>query len=336
MAPLTPDDVGGLSVKEADGQIRERMRELASIRDKHDGTLAGIAAGDPDIERVGELNGNLTVLAERLDEARELEAGNAAFVKLSEFMNEVDPDNGHPGHSKIKPRGSQTRDLGGLFVESEAWRAYSETGALDKAVTLPIASLWANYRGIGEVPADGFALQATLFDSPDYPIQPEFIAQPVETLYQPNNIGPLMAQGTTNSNAIRYPVKTVVEHGRDGNRRGHREARGRAQLRADQRARPQDRRAATAHRRGARQRPVPAGLHQRTAAAVRADARGLAAPQRERHGAEHSRNPQPVRDQLGDHLLDRRREPRPSAALTACSRRPCGSAMRSSRPTRRS
>jgi HK97 family phage major capsid protein len=56
-------------------------------------------------------------------------------------------------------------------------------------------------------------LRSALFDSADYPIQPDFIAQPVETLYQANNIGPLMAQGTTNSNTIRYPVETVVSSG---------------------------------------------------------------------------------------------------------------------------
>lgn len=213
MPPIKADDVAGFSRLEADGAIRERMRELASIREKHDGTLAGIASGDPDIERVGELNNDLTVLAERLDEARELESGDEAFTRLTAYMTEVDPEHGHPGHSKVKPRGSQTRDLGGLFVESEAYKAFAEAGALDKVVTLPIAGLWPNYRGIGEVPGDGFALQAALFDSADYPIQPEFIAQPVETLYQPNNIGPLMAQGTTNSNAIRYPVETVTATG---------------------------------------------------------------------------------------------------------------------------
>ena len=47
--------------------------------------------------------------------------------------------------------------------------------------------------------SSGFGRSAALFDSTDYPIQPDFIAAPVEVLYQANNIGPLFAQGSTSA-----------------------------------------------------------------------------------------------------------------------------------------
>lgn len=212
---LTKDEVQGYDAKQAEKEMRGRMLELASLKDKHGGTLAG-AKGE-EVERIKELGTELNVLGERFDEAKEVEGIDERFVKLNEYFEEVDPEGGHPGHGKgdgkRRRQASATRDMGGLFVESEAFKAYKENAVLDKVVTLPIDGLWPNYKGIGEVPGDGMALRAALFQSTDYPIQPEFIAQPVETLYQPNNIGPLMAQGTTNAPSIRYPVETVTATG---------------------------------------------------------------------------------------------------------------------------
>jgi HK97 family phage major capsid protein len=97
-------------------------------------------------------------------------------------------------------------------VESDAWKAYEEEGKLDRVVTLPIASLWHGYRGIGEVPSD-IRMGAALFDSADFPSQPQFLPTPVDTLFQQNNIGPLMPQGTTNAATIRYPKEVIVATG---------------------------------------------------------------------------------------------------------------------------
>jgi HK97 family phage major capsid protein len=58
------------------------------------------------------------------------------------------------------------------------------------------------------------ALQAALFDSTGFPSRPDFRDDAlVPTLYQANNIGPLMAQGSTDSDSIKYPVETVTATG---------------------------------------------------------------------------------------------------------------------------
>lgn len=206
---LTKEDVQAHDSKATVQEMRGRMDELASLKAKHGDSL--VSATPEDSARIIEIGGELTVLGERLDEVRELEGVEENLVKLSDYMKEPDPDS-QIRHGRGKPE-QKTRDLGGQFTESDAFKAFKDNGEKDRVVSLPIEGLWPNYRGIGEVPADGFALRSALFDSADFPIQPDFIAQPVETLYQPNNIGPLFAQGTTNSNTVRYPLETVTATG---------------------------------------------------------------------------------------------------------------------------
>ena len=214
MALLDEQEVSSWGAPKVRETMKAELGEVASIKSANGGSLANVSTEDA--EKIREHNGNLEVLGKRLDVARELEGADELFSRYDDFLNGVDPEQAHPGHGKIRDRRetkAATKDLGGLFLESEAWSIFRDTGDAGKTVELPIASLWPNYAGIGEVPADGFALRATLFDSTAYPIQPDFIAQPVETLYQPNNIGPRFAQGTTNSNAVRYPVETVTSTG---------------------------------------------------------------------------------------------------------------------------
>jgi hypothetical protein len=60
-------------------------------------------------------------------------------------------------------------------------------------------------------------MQAATFDSSGFATRRDFRDdQLVDTLYQANNIGPLMPQGTTDSDTITYPVETVTATGRDG------------------------------------------------------------------------------------------------------------------------
>lgn len=179
MALLDEQEVSSWGAPKVRETMKAELGEVQSIKSANGGSLANVSTEDA--EKIREHNGNLEVLGKRLDVARELEGADELFSRYDDFLNGVDPEQAHPGHGKT--------------------------------VELPIASLWPNYAGIGEVPADGFALRATLFDSTAYPIQPDFIAQPVETLYQPNNIGPRFAQGTTNSNTVRYPVETVTSTG---------------------------------------------------------------------------------------------------------------------------
>jgi len=211
MAVITEQDLAGKGSKEVESELHGVVRELASIKEANGGSFGN--AKDGEAERVRELNDSLTVLVDTLEAKRDTEGLDEKVPKLSEWLEHgsAGGGNGRPPHGKGATQARSPRDLGGLFLESEAWGAFRESGTLDRVSNHPIASLWPGYQGIGEVPGDG--LKAALFDSTDFPIQPDFIATPVEVLYQPNNIGPLFAQGTTNSNVVRYVQETVTSTG---------------------------------------------------------------------------------------------------------------------------
>lgn len=188
------------------------VNEVASIRAKNGDSLVNVK--EEDRTRVSELLADSNMIGEVIDEKRLAEGQEAVFAGLNELVHGVPDENKHPGHVKPRSNGEPVvKDLGGLFLESEGFKAFKENGTLDRVANFPIATLWPGYRGIGEVPSEGLTLKAALFDSPDYPIQPQFLAQPIETLYQPNNIGPLFAQGTTNAPVIRYVQETVTSTG---------------------------------------------------------------------------------------------------------------------------
>lgn len=205
------EELTGKGPKELEKMLREIVGELASIRNANGGSLVNVKPDEA--HKVAELNGDATVVGEALDAARELEGSERLFTAYERILNEPDPAAKLPTGNVKPERAGKVRDIGGVFLESEAWSAYREDGTLDRVVQMPMESLWPGYKGIGEIPQDGLALKAALFDSADYPIQPEFLAAPIEILYQPNNIGPLFAQGTTDKPSIRYVTETVTATG---------------------------------------------------------------------------------------------------------------------------
>lgn len=205
---LHKDDVAAWGSKRVSGAMKDELDKLAAIRERSGGSFENVSSEDAPAVR--EANDALAVLGARAEEGAEAEGWEGSFARLSEALSGANEE--HPGHGKPARRDAKARDLGALFTESEAFRAYKEEGTLDRTVTLPLAGLWPGYRGIGEVPGDG-GMRSALFDSADYPIQPEFRAEPIEVLFQPNNIGPLMAQGTTTGPVVRYPLEVVTAQG---------------------------------------------------------------------------------------------------------------------------
>jgi HK97 family phage major capsid protein len=205
--PLSPEDVQSWDVPKLEKELKARLDDVASLREKNGGTLVGLKGADAD--RVKEHMIETNLLGEAMDERREQASADQSFNRLSEYLNEPDPDKSVRHGKNGQQKQQQVTDIGGLFLESAAWKAFKENGTLEKEAPLPLTSLWPRHQGIGETPA----LQSALFQSTDYPIQPEFIPTPVETLYQANNIGPLFAQGTTSANAVRYVTETVTATG---------------------------------------------------------------------------------------------------------------------------
>src|SRR4051794_34059841 len=206
MPVLEKDDIHAWDKHRVEKELRARRDEVASLREKNGGTLVGISG--PDAETVKEQMQSLNLLGERFDELREQESADGNISRLSEYLDE--PANGHPGHPKQNGKKQPAGDIGALFVESASWRAFKEDGKKDIVTTLPLDAVFGSgYQGIGEVPR----MQAALFPSTNFPIQPDFRGTPYQVLFQQNNIGPLMPQGTTTSNTVRYVVETVTSSG---------------------------------------------------------------------------------------------------------------------------
>jgi HK97 family phage major capsid protein len=211
MPILKTEDVQSWTKEKVDTELKSRLDDVASIREKNGGTLVGVKGADADL--IKEHLASTNVLGERRDAIQSEVSNEEHFARLEEYLKDPDPAAVRPfgknGGGNRRAKGPQ--DIGALFTESEAWKAFKESGSKDVEVELPVASLWGGYEGIGEMPGSG--MRAALYDSTDFPIQPDFRPAPVDTLFQQNNIGPLMPQGSTNSNAIRTVKETVTASG---------------------------------------------------------------------------------------------------------------------------
>jgi HK97 family phage major capsid protein len=211
MPVLEKADIQSWEKSRVEKELRARRDDVASLREKNGGTLVGIAGADA--ETVRDHMQSLNLLGERFDELREQESADGTITKLSEFLDEPAA---HPGHPKANGRQQEApQDIGGLFVQSEAWKAYNERGEKNRPVTVPFSSLFGSaFKGIGEVPNEQLRMQAALFDSTSFGTRRDYRDDAlVSTLYQPNNIGSLMPQGTTDSDTVTYPVETVTATG---------------------------------------------------------------------------------------------------------------------------
>jgi HK97 family phage major capsid protein len=216
MANLEANDIQHWDRGRVERELRERRDDVAAIRERNGSTLVGLTGDDAD--RVTEHMQSLNLLGERFDELRAQEQGDEQFTRLTSFLSDPDPEHAHPGHGGNGGDGRQAaqqrpRDIGGLFLESEAFAAYVDRGAKDVSAALPTAALFGRGgMGIGEIPAAG--MNATLFDSTGFGSRPDYRDdQLVPVLYQPNNISDLMPQGSTDSDSIIYPVETVTATG---------------------------------------------------------------------------------------------------------------------------
>jgi HK97 family phage major capsid protein len=215
MPELTQADVANWPLEKVTTTLKEISSDVMAIRERNGNTLVGVA-GD-DAVRVQEHLASSNVLGERRDELMAQADTDGHFVALDEYLNKR-ADNGHVhpaadgngnGNGKAK---LDTRDAGAIFLASEGWRDYALTGKKDVKVRIPLESVFGyGFHGIGEVPTSSKPM-ATLFDSSGFPSRPDYFP-PVPVLYQENNIGPLMAQGSTDSDTIVYPVETVTATG---------------------------------------------------------------------------------------------------------------------------
>jgi HK97 family phage major capsid protein len=208
---MEPDEIAKLDRPKAEQELRERLEVVAGIRQRNGDSLVGLTGTDAELVREHMQSTNL--LGERLDALKGQEADDERFTRMDAYLNEPDPERDHPGHGKGKAT-EQARDIGQLFIDSPAWKAFDSAGTLNVPAKMPLDSLFGRgFRGIGEIPGDQLRKQAALFDSAGFPTRQDIRTEMVDTLYQANNVGALLAQGSTDSDIIRYPVETVTSTG---------------------------------------------------------------------------------------------------------------------------
>jgi hypothetical protein len=209
---LSAEDIRGWSSDRLTSEYTERLDRVRAIRDGAGGSLANVVDGQAD--EVRNLMADTNLIGERLDEAKQLAGLDQDFEaqasrKLPRGVTPGRPTFPIGADGPAAGADALPTDIGGRFIASEAWAAFKAEGTKGQIASLPLASLWAGYKGIGEIPA----MQAALFQMSGYPSIQDFRPDPITQLYQQNNIGPLMAQGTTNAQTIRYPVETVTATG---------------------------------------------------------------------------------------------------------------------------
>lgn len=211
MPQLVAEDIAGWSRDRLDTEYGARLDRVQGIRDGAGGSLVNVKGGDAD--EVRNLLADTNLIGARLDEMKSLEGADAQY-EAAERRAKAMRDQGadvtafpiDSGPAAARTPDGLPADIGGRFLASDSWKQFKAEGKLGVTSNVPIASMWAGYRGIGEP-------GAALFDTADFPSQADWRAQPVDTLYQPNNIAPLMPQGTTDAMTVRYPKETVNARG---------------------------------------------------------------------------------------------------------------------------
>jgi len=168
-------------------------------------------------EKLRTANEDLAILGERFDEIQEAEGWKDRATKLSEFLNKPIGELPLDGGQKPK-QGREPTDFGYLFANSDAVKAFNETGQKGIDVEIPTERFGFDLFGVKEPNPHG--MKATLgtddsLSDVDTQYAPQAIRLPgvVETLYQTPNISDLFPQGSTTQNAIPYMVETVSDTG---------------------------------------------------------------------------------------------------------------------------
>lgn len=212
MPRLSAEDLTGWDRTRLAAEHADRLERVRAIRDQAGGSLVNVT--DPgQADEVRNLMADTNQIGERIEALADLDGLEAAYASSEPERHAPEGvTNGRPEFPRPGQGGGQVagpRDLGALFIASAAWQTFKASGSREIVATLPTASLFPGWRGAGEVPS----MRSATFDSGDFPSQPQFLTEPIETLYQENNIGARMAQGTTDRSVIRYPVETVTATG---------------------------------------------------------------------------------------------------------------------------
>lgn len=207
MPALTQEDVKSWGLPKLREEYGEALDRVQAIREENGGTLKGVAGDAAD--EVQNLMATTNLLGEQIDARKELDGADEHFEKVAERMEGVERPP-LPGANGGKRKEEGPQDIGSLFLKSDAFKQFRESGRRDVPVSVPTAAMFGpGVKGHGEVPA-----QRKLQTTDEFPSPEDFRYDWLtDTLYQPNNVGPLLAQGSTDAQSISYPVESVIATG---------------------------------------------------------------------------------------------------------------------------
>lgn len=212
MPPLTAEEVQAWGKSRVEKEMRDRLGDIASIREKANGSLANVAGDDAD--NVRQHNTDLNVLGERKDAISELEQADVKAAQLQASLDEPNDRMRHPGAGD-RPEQKQVdmRDAGAIFSASNALKSFREDGIKGIDAELPIGSLIPGARMLDIKGFKPAGMKDTLGESAavatQYPPESIRVGVLVEELFQQPNIADLMPQTTINQAAVPYMRETV-------------------------------------------------------------------------------------------------------------------------------
>lgn len=217
MPPLAVEDVKDWGKSRVEKEIKERLDDVQSIRQKADGSLANLT-GDADIEQVRRHNDDLSVLGDRRDAIRELETADEKALKMQRDLTTPANAMRHGGGEGTKS--VDLRDGGMIFADSDGLKTYREQGIKGVEVEIPIGGILPEHRvldlkgyknpGMKAVLGEDSALEGV---GTEYPVQSIRTGVMVQELFQMPNIADLIPQTTITQPAAPFMRETVGKTG---------------------------------------------------------------------------------------------------------------------------
>lgn len=209
---MTKDDLAKKSKADVRKMMDERLGKVTDLTKVYEGDWSKATPEEAEVLR--DANTELDLLGKRFDEILELGGFKDTHTRIADYLEL--PADQIPLLGAQKPETKTPRDLGYLFSNSKAVKAYNETGQTGVELEVKLSAL--GRLGIGEWNPMGVKATLGTDDSlsdvdSEYP--PESLRMPgvTEVLYQTPNVADLMPQGSTNQNAIPYMVETVTDTG---------------------------------------------------------------------------------------------------------------------------
>lgn len=183
-AYMTDDQIAGLDFKavgEALNVKREALHQVFNDRELHE-------IPEDEALEVKNQNDEIGRLATRYDELGELDKAKQATINLKDYLARPDVSMFYP-QNPIETKEAKIEDAGGLFLKSEAYERFEQTGDIAGSAQMPLSAMYPELKGL-EFGDDGeFELKGLLgTDDSLTNVDTEY---PIQNIRLPGIVGPV-------------------------------------------------------------------------------------------------------------------------------------------------